>query len=94
MNPADREAIGDALAEATEAGITVVAVDQAVTEESAFVLSNDQEQYAYLGATWLFEKMGGRRRRGVHARDRRERPRTTIATRASSERWKRTRIST
>jgi ribose transport system substrate-binding protein len=59
VNPADRDAIGDALAEATEAGITVVAVDQAVTEESAFVLSNDQEQYAYLGATWLFEKMGG-----------------------------------
>ena len=37
----------------------MVAVDQAVTEESAFVLSNDQEQYAYLGASWLFEKMGG-----------------------------------
>ena len=59
VNPADRSAIDDALAEATEAGITVVAVDQAVTEESAFVISNDQEQYAYLGATWLFEKMGG-----------------------------------
>ncbi len=59
VNPADRSAIDDALAEATEAGITVVAVDQAVTEESAFVLSNDQEQYAYLGATWLFEQMGG-----------------------------------
>lgn len=59
VNPADREAIGDALAEATEAGITVVAVDQAVTEESAMVLSNDQEEYAYLGASWLFETMGG-----------------------------------
>src|SRR5688572_4615433 len=59
VNPADRSAIDDALAEATEAGITVVAVDQAVTEESAFVLSNDQEQYAYLGATWLFEQLGG-----------------------------------
>jgi ribose transport system substrate-binding protein len=59
VNPADRSAIDEALAEATEAGITVVAVDQAVTEESAFVLSNDQEQYAYLGATWLFEQLGG-----------------------------------
>ena len=59
VNPADRSAIDAALAEATEAGITVVAVDQAVTEESAFVLSNDQEEYAYLGASWLFEKMGG-----------------------------------
>ena len=59
MNPADRSALDEALAEATEAGITVVAVDQAVTEESAFVLSNDQEEYAYLGASWLFETMGG-----------------------------------
>lgn len=59
VNPYDRESINDALAEATEAGITVVAVDQAVTEESAFVISNDQEQYAYLGASWLFEKLGG-----------------------------------
>jgi ribose transport system substrate-binding protein len=59
VNPADRSAIDEALADATEAGITVIAVDQDVTEESAFVISNDQEQYAYLGATWLFEKMGG-----------------------------------
>ena len=59
VNPADRSAIDEALADATEAGITVVAVDQAVTEESAWVISNDQEQYAYLGASWLFEKMGG-----------------------------------
>jgi ribose transport system substrate-binding protein len=59
VNPADRSALDEALAEATEAGITVVAVDQAVTEESAFVISNDQEEYAYLGATWLFEKIGG-----------------------------------
>jgi ribose transport system substrate-binding protein len=36
-----------------------VAVDQAVTVESAFVLSNDQEEYAYLGATWLFEQLDG-----------------------------------
>ena len=59
VNPADRSAIDDALAEASEAGITVIAVDQAVTEESAYVISNDQEQYAYLGASWLFDKMGG-----------------------------------
>ena len=59
VNPADREAINDALAEASDAGITVVAVDQAVTQESAFVISNDQEEYAYLGASWLFETLGG-----------------------------------
>jgi ribose transport system substrate-binding protein len=59
VNPADRSALDEAIAEATEAGITVIAVDQAVTEESAWVISNDQEQYAYLGASWLFEKIGG-----------------------------------
>jgi ribose transport system substrate-binding protein len=36
-----------------------VAVDQAVTEPSAYILSNNQEEYAYLGAKWLFEQMGG-----------------------------------
>ena len=59
VNPADPAGIQAALAEATAAGITVIAVDQAVTEESAFVLSNDQEEYAYLGASWLFETIGG-----------------------------------
>ncbi len=59
VNPADREAINDALTEAQEAGITVVAVDQAVTEESTYVVSNDQEEYAYLGASWLFDQLGG-----------------------------------
>jgi ribose transport system substrate-binding protein len=59
VNPADREALDGALVEAEEAGITVIAVDQAVTTESAFVLSNDQEEYAYLGASWLFETIGG-----------------------------------
>ena len=28
-------------------------------EESAYILNNDQEQYGYLGAKWLFEKLGG-----------------------------------
>jgi ribose transport system substrate-binding protein len=34
-------------------------VDQAVTEPSAYVISNNQEEYAYLGAKWLFEQLGG-----------------------------------
>jgi ribose transport system substrate-binding protein len=60
VNPADPAGIQAALAEATAAGITVVAVDQAVTEPSAYIISNNQEQYAYLGAKWLFEQMGGK----------------------------------
>lgn len=59
VNPANPEGINSAIKEATDKGIVVVAVDQAVTEPSAYVLSNDQEEYAYLGAKWLFEQIGG-----------------------------------
>ena len=59
VNPANADGINDAIKEATDAGIVVVAVDQAVTEPSAYVLSNNQEEYAYVGARWLFETMGG-----------------------------------
>jgi ribose transport system substrate-binding protein len=60
VNPADPAGIQAALKEATDAGIVVVAVDQAVTEPSAYIISNNQEQYAYLGAKWLFETIGGK----------------------------------
>lgn len=59
VNPANPEGINSAVKEATDKGIVVVAVDQAVTEPSAYVLSNNQEEYAYLGAKWLFEQVGG-----------------------------------
>jgi ribose transport system substrate-binding protein len=59
VNPADPEGINPAIKEATDAGILVVAVDQAVTEPSAYVISNNQEEYAYIGAKWLFEQLGG-----------------------------------
>ncbi|WP_421914020.1 ABC transporter substrate-binding protein [Mesorhizobium sp.] len=60
VNPADPAGIKAALAEAAKAGIVVVAVDQAVTEPSAYIISNNQEKYAYLGAKWLFQQMGGK----------------------------------
>ena len=60
VNPADPAGINAAIKEATDAGIVVVAVDQAVTEPSAYVISNNQEEYAYLGAKWLFEQIGGK----------------------------------
>ncbi|UVC16566.1 ABC transporter substrate-binding protein [Mesorhizobium onobrychidis] len=60
VNPADPAGIKSALEEATKAGIVVVAVDQAVTEPLAYIISNNQEQYAYLGAKWLFQQMGGK----------------------------------
>jgi ribose transport system substrate-binding protein len=60
VNPANADGINAAIKEATDKGIVVVAVDQAVTEPSAYILSNNQEEYAYLGAKWLFETMGGK----------------------------------
>ena len=59
LNPTSDTALNPVIKEATDKGITVVAVDQAVTEPSAYVLSNDQENYGYLGAKWLFEKLNG-----------------------------------
>jgi ribose transport system substrate-binding protein len=60
VNPANADGVNAAIKEATDKGIVVVAVDQAVTEPSAYILSNNQEQYAYLGAKWLFETLGGK----------------------------------
>jgi ribose transport system substrate-binding protein len=59
VNPTSDTALNAVIKEATDKGITVVAVDQGVTEPSAYVLSNDQENYGYLGAKWLFEKLNG-----------------------------------
>jgi ribose transport system substrate-binding protein len=58
INPAGPDALNPAIAEAIAAGITVIAVDASVTAPNAYNLSNDQEQYAYLGASWLFKAMG------------------------------------
>jgi ribose transport system substrate-binding protein len=59
INPASPDALNPALEEAEEAGIVVVSVDAPVTAPNAFNLSNNQEEYAYLGAKWLFEQLGG-----------------------------------
>lgn len=60
VNPSSSDAINTAIKEATDAGIVVVAVDQSVSEPSAYVVSNNQEEYAYVGAKWLFETLGGK----------------------------------
>ena len=60
INPSDPSGINPAIKEATDAGITVVVVDQAVTEPSAYIVSNNQEEYGYVGAKWLFEQLGGK----------------------------------
>jgi len=59
VNPSSPDALNPAIKEATDAGIVVIAIDAPVTEPTAYNLSNDQENYAYLGASWLFQQLGG-----------------------------------
>lgn len=59
LNPTDREGLNAVIEAAIAQGIVVVAVDQAVTAEGAYVVTNDQTAYAQLGAEWLFETLGG-----------------------------------
>jgi ribose transport system substrate-binding protein len=59
INPSSPDALNPAIAEALAAGIAVVAIDAPVTAPGAYNLSNDQVQYAYLGAKALFAQMGG-----------------------------------
>lgn len=59
LNPSSGDAINDAIEEAAAASIPVVVVDQAVSAPSAYLVSNNQEEYAYLGAKWLFDHLGG-----------------------------------
>ena len=58
INPSSPDALNPAIEEATRQGHRVVAIDAPVTAPGAYNLSNDQDQYAYLGAKALFEQMG------------------------------------
>jgi ribose transport system substrate-binding protein len=60
FNPNDPSALNSALDEAQAAGIKTIAVDAFVTDPETYNLYNNQKQYAYLGAKWLFEKLGGK----------------------------------
>jgi ribose transport system substrate-binding protein len=59
VNPADAAALDEAIKEATDAGIVVVSMDQAVTAPTAYSITNDHAEYARLGAEWLFNHLGG-----------------------------------
>ncbi len=59
FNPNDPAALNPALEEAKVAGIVTVAVDAYTTNPDTYNLYNNQIDYAYLGAKWLFEQMGG-----------------------------------
>ena len=60
FNPNDPAALNPALEEAKAAGIITVAVDAYTTNPDTYNLYNNQVNYAYLGAKWLFEQMGGK----------------------------------
>ena len=60
FNPNDPAALNPALEEAKAAGILTVAVDAYTTNPDTYNLYNNQVDYAYLGAKWLFEQMGGK----------------------------------
>jgi ribose transport system substrate-binding protein len=60
LNPSDREALNPVIKQASDKGIVVVAVDQAVSAPEAYVLSNDQVAYGKEGATWLFKQLHGK----------------------------------
>ena len=65
-----------------------------VTEPTAYILSNDQAEYGYLGAEWLFEQLGGAGNVVLHARRSPATRPTTTATPASRRRSRSTRTST
>jgi ribose transport system substrate-binding protein len=58
INPAGPDALNPAIKEAIDAGIVVVSVDAPVTAPGSYHLANNQEEYGYLGAKWLFEQVG------------------------------------
>jgi ribose transport system substrate-binding protein len=60
VNPSDRKALDPVIKQATDRHIVVVAVDQAVSAPTAYVMSNDQTAYGELGAEALFKKLGGK----------------------------------
>jgi ribose transport system substrate-binding protein len=60
FNPNGPDVLNPALQEAHDAGITTVALDAYVTDPNTLNISNNQVDYGYVGATWLFEKLGGK----------------------------------
>src|SRR6516225_4276249 len=60
INPSDRKALDPVIKQATDKGVVVVAVDQAVDAPTAYILTNDQTAYGRVGAEALFKKLGGK----------------------------------
>ena len=59
FNPSHATALQAAIDEAQAAGILMVAVDAYVEDPETWKFYNNQVEYAYLGAKWLFDQIGG-----------------------------------
>ena len=60
FNPSHATALQAAIDEAQAAGILMVAVDAYVEDPETWKFYNNQVEYAYLGAKWLFDQIGGK----------------------------------
>jgi ribose transport system substrate-binding protein len=60
VNPADATALNSVIAEAKRRGVEIVSVDQAIDSPDVYNVTNNQEEYGYLGGKWLAEAMGGK----------------------------------
>jgi ribose transport system substrate-binding protein len=60
VDPVDPTKLNNVIKEATNKGIVVVAVDQAVTAPEAYIATNDQVAYGRIGAEWLAKQLGGK----------------------------------
>lgn len=59
FNPNSPDGYQAVLDQAQAAGIKTIAIDAYVTDPETWNISNDQFNYGYVGANWLFKKLGG-----------------------------------
>ena len=59
FNPNSPDGYQEVLDQAQTAGIKTIAIDAYVTDPETLNINNDQENYGYIGAKWLFDKLGG-----------------------------------
>lgn len=60
VNPADATALNSVISEAKRRGVVIVSVDQAIESPDVYNVTNNQEEYGYLGGKWLAEAIGGK----------------------------------
>jgi len=60
INPSDSKALNGVIKQAAERGIVVIAADQPVTAPEAYVVTSDEQEYARIGAEWLFKQLHGK----------------------------------